>query len=57
MDCALQLGSSNALMSYTVAADTVFNSVSKKLYSAERGTYLYTIQFILYFVHLKGMYV
>ncbi|XP_016661682.1 uncharacterized protein LOC100167062 isoform X1 [Acyrthosiphon pisum] len=36
MDCALQLGRSNALMSYTVAADTVFNSMSEKLYSAER---------------------
>ncbi|XP_060857071.1 uncharacterized protein LOC132934745 [Metopolophium dirhodum] len=36
MDCALQLGRSNALMFYTVAADTVSNSVSKKLYSAER---------------------
>jgi len=36
MDCALQLGKSNALMSYTVAANTVFNSMSEKLYSAER---------------------
>ncbi|XP_015373883.1 PREDICTED: uncharacterized protein LOC107168856, partial [Diuraphis noxia] len=36
MDCALQLGKSNALMSYTVAASTVFNSMSEKLYSAER---------------------
>lgn len=36
MDCALQLGKSSALMSYTVEANTVFNSMSEKLYSAER---------------------
>jgi len=53
MDCALQLGRSNALMSYTVAADTVFNSMSEKLYSAEREVGTYIILFILYFVHLK----
>ncbi|XP_026822033.1 uncharacterized protein LOC113560387 isoform X1 [Rhopalosiphum maidis] len=36
MDCALQLGRSNALMSHTVEANTVLNSMSEKLYSAER---------------------
>ncbi|XP_025202598.1 uncharacterized protein LOC112599754 [Melanaphis sacchari] len=36
MDCALQLGRSNTLMSYTVEANTVLNSMSEKLYSAER---------------------
>jgi len=46
MDCALQLGKSNALMSYTVAANTVFNSMSEKLYSAEREV---PIVFILCF--------
>lgn len=45
MDCALQLGKSNALMSYTVAAGTVFNSMSEKLYSAEREVGNCTILF------------
>uniref|UniRef100_A0A2S2P432 Diablo homolog, mitochondrial n=1 Tax=Schizaphis graminum TaxID=13262 RepID=A0A2S2P432_SCHGA len=36
MDCALQLGRSNALMSHTVEANTVLNIMSEKLYSAER---------------------
>jgi len=54
MDCALQLGKSNALMSYTVAASTVFNSMSEKLYSAEREV---PIVFILYFSRQKyGLY-
>ncbi|KAF0768233.1 Uncharacterized protein FWK35_00002293 [Aphis craccivora] len=36
MKCALQLGRSNALMAYTVEANTVLNSMSEKLYSAEK---------------------
>jgi len=50
MDCALQLGKSNALMSYTVAASTVFNSMSEKLYSAEKEV---PIVFVLYFSHQR----
>jgi len=46
MDCALQLGRSNALMSHTVEANTVLNSMSEKLYSAEREV---PITIILYF--------
>ncbi|KAE9532099.1 hypothetical protein AGLY_010301, partial [Aphis glycines] len=36
MDRALQLGRSNALMSYTVEANTVLNSMSEKLNFAEK---------------------
>jgi len=46
MKCALQLGRSNALMAYTVEANTVLNSMSEKLYSAEKEV---PIIIILYF--------
>lgn len=46
MDSALQLGQSTIQMSFTVAANTVFNSMSERIYSAERE-----VQCMLYFLH------
>jgi len=50
MDRALQLGKSNALMSYTVEANTVLNSMSEKLNFAEKevGTYNNYFMFSLF---------
>lgn len=53
MKCALQLGRSNALMAYTVEANTVLNSMSEKLYSAEKEV---PIIIILYFSITKEIW-
>jgi len=50
MDRALQLGRSNALMSYTVEANSVLNSMSEKLNLAEKEV---PIIIILYFFITK----
>lgn len=36
MDSALQLGQSSAKISFSVEANTVFNTMSERLYSAEK---------------------
>lgn len=45
MDSALQLGQSTIQMCFTVAANTVFNSMSERIYSAEREVQYYVLYF------------
>jgi len=47
MDFALQLGQSSSQMSFTVGANTVFNTMSERLYSAEKEVYIINIFYLM----------
>lgn len=46
MDSALQLGQSAAKIAFTIEANTVFNTMSERLYSAEKEVYRFMYNFL-----------